>query len=177
MGYIESHLMQGERVVMRGKINPLAAIPLFLLAFVFLILAIVMIAAVKSVGLFILALLLCAALVAVGIVYIRSLVLVITDRRIIGKKGILAVRSTDYYVEAFEGIGIHAGLFGRIFNYKTVVIAGANSRWAIRFRGISNADEVREAVIELRETRRREARSALSDEIAEKLAARRANVG
>ncbi len=177
MGYIDSHLLQGEKVIIQGKINPLAAVPFFLLAFVCVIAAILAVALIKNVALCILAVMLCALFIVIGIVYIRSLVLVVTDRRIIGKKGILSVKSTDYYAEAFEAIGIKAGLLGRMFHYKTVVITGANSFFSIRFRGISNSDEVRAAIIELMENRRREARAALSDEIAQKLATCVAKVG
>lgn len=49
--------------------------------------------------------------------------LAITDRRTVGKRGLLSTKTLDLILERISSVEIKQGLLGRIFNYGTIVIA------------------------------------------------------
>lgn len=79
---------------------------------------------------------------------------VVTNRRVVGKVGILNTRSFELFLGRIEGLTIEQELFGRVFGYGTLVTSGTGASQS-PFRFIAKPQEFRRAVniqIEMRYT-------------------------
>lgn len=66
--------------------------------------------------------------------------LAITNKRVLGKHGILKVNTMDMHIDKMENVSYKAGFWGNIFHYYTVTIKGVSGDgW--EYKGISNARE------------------------------------
>ena len=70
-------------------------------------------------------------LAAFGPLTVRILVLLmtkllITNKRVVGKVGILKVDTIDFPIEKVDNVAYNANIAGNIFKYCTVVVAGTN---------------------------------------------------
>lgn len=98
--YVESHLGSDERIVRKGAISIVSIVPhLFLM------------------------------LVLVGFVTIwKPLIakftteIAITDKRIVGKVGLLKTKSLDAPLNKVNNVSVSNGLMGKLFNYGTIRI-------------------------------------------------------
>ena len=70
-----------------------------------------------------------------------------TNKRLIGKTGIIARESLDIRLGKAEGVALQQGIFGRILGYGTVIINAAGTRRV--FPHLSNALAIRKQVSEL----------------------------
>lgn len=64
--------------------------------------------------------------------------LMITTRRISGKTGLINTNQLDAPLDKISGIQVQQGLFGKIFNYGTIIITTASSMFY--FKHINNPD-------------------------------------
>lgn len=82
-------------------------------------------------------------------VYIRyiSTELAITNKRVIAKFGFIVRSTVELNIRKVESIQVNQGILGRIFNYGSIVIAGAGTPQA-PIPGISQPLEFRSAFIE-----------------------------
>lgn len=92
--------------------------------------------------------------------------IVITNKRIVGKRGVLRIRSLDIHIDKVDTVNISAPLLGRIFKYYSLTIRGSGSGEAIEFFGVKNANEFKNAVNNEIEHHAEEARSAQAAQIA-----------
>ncbi len=104
-----------------------------------------------------------------------SINLALTNKRIVGKVGILRVNSLDFHLDKIDHVQIKASLFGNLFHYYTlrvVSVGGAgfdNGRTRTdkdTFVGISNAQEFKDMATRAIELHAEEARKAQAEEIA-----------
>lgn len=144
MGFIEDNLMQGEQIVAEAKQSPLiyfwpwvlgvAGCVVSLLAWVFSPLTLVP-------G---------VVLIAFALIWTANIHggrrYVLTNRRIIFKRGIIRRRSHDLVLRKIEGVNIDQTLAGRLFNYGTVIVTTGESsnvyKWIkapARFAALINA--------------------------------------
>ncbi len=77
---------------------------------------------------------------------INAIELVVTDRKIVGKTGIIWSKSVDAYLEKIDYFIIHESLFGRLFNYAVIEIGTTASK--IKFDYISNANDFKNVVMD-----------------------------
>jgi uncharacterized membrane protein YdbT with pleckstrin-like domain len=61
---------------------------------------------------------------------------VLTDKRVIGKVGFLSRKSLEILLKKVEGLQVNQGLFGRIFDYGTIVVSGTGGS-KTPFQGIA----------------------------------------
>jgi hypothetical protein len=71
----------------------------------------------------------------------------VTNKRVVVKVGLVRRRSTEILLRQVEGITVDQGLFGRIFDYGTIVVEGTGSD-RTPYRGISAPMKFRLAVQE-----------------------------
>lgn len=89
---------------------------------------------------------LCAFIVGIFLL-IRDLItfittkLVITDKRITGKKGLIHTNHLDCPLNRLDGVQVKQGLFGKIFNYGTISISTGST--LISFPYISHPNDFR----------------------------------
>jgi membrane protein YdbS with pleckstrin-like domain len=82
---------------------------------------------------------------------------VVTDRRVIDESGVLAVRMIDSPLETINNVGVEQSLSGRMFGWGKVVLQTAAEHGETVIDGLARPEELREAVIEMKEQRRRSA--------------------
>lgn len=151
MSYIGNHLMSGESVMREARLSRV----IFLPAFIFFALAVVLFVEVYRggsetaaamplpeifLGLSLLAT--CAAVVRRG-----ASEFAVTNKRVVVKTGLVRRKSTEILLRQVEGITVDQGLFGRIFDYGTIVVEGTGSD-RTPYRGISAPMKFRLAVQE-----------------------------
>jgi uncharacterized membrane protein YdbT with pleckstrin-like domain len=130
--YVESVLAQGESVVYRAEISQWKFFRSYLVGAVLVLAAI---------GAFITtgdqsaqALGIAAVPFAIGVVVILSAVirrrtteLVLTDRRIIMKRGLVSRDTVEINLAKVESLHVNQGLMGRMFNYGDVTVVGTGA--------------------------------------------------
>jgi len=77
----------------------------------------------------------------------RSNSIVITNKRIIVKSGILIRRTNELNIRKTESLQVEQSIGGRMFNYGSVIISGTGSDHAA-IHGISNPQGLRRAFVE-----------------------------
>ncbi len=91
--------------------------------------------------------------------------LVITNKRIVGKVGILRVDTIDFPIEKVDNVTYNAGIFGNLFKYYTLQITGTSGDKK-ELKMVANAQAFKNAVSEAIERHAEEARKAQAAEIA-----------
>lgn len=108
-GYVDSTLLNGEKVQYRGKISLWSLFHLFFLGFVL-------------VPIFIGPL-----FWVVAAVRYFTTELAITDRRVISKFGLIRRDTVEINLSRVESIQVDQSILGRIFNFGTIVVSGAGN--------------------------------------------------
>jgi len=123
MGYVEESLLSGEKVVATAKVHWMdLLISTVFFFWVFLIPPIL------------------------ALVRMLTTEIGVTDRRVIGKTGLIRRISIDTMLDKVSNIGSNQGIFGRIFGYGTVTIVTAGEK--VAFQGISQPTVFRRAVMQ-----------------------------
>lgn len=177
MNYIESNLRKEEQVVVRAKISWLTLVAPALLAIVAWIGAFILMSKLNGVKgmdkdaskILTYVLLVIAFLFTIPLIK-RALInatthLAVTNKRVIGKVGVLKIDTIDYPVDKIDNVSYNAGFFGNIFKYATVQI-GSVSGEKKQIGAIGNAQEFKNSVTDAIEKHAEEARKAQAAEIA-----------
>lgn len=123
----------------------------------------------------------CAPVIIKNILRIISVLntqLVITNKRVLGKVGVLSIKALDYPIEKVDHVSLSAGIFGNLFKYYDLYIKsvgdGTNSfggeHSGIKFSGIKNATEFKNHITLAIEQHAEEARRLQAEEIAKAMA-------
>ena len=178
--YIENNLGSGERIVMKAKKNALYLLPAILWLLICIGGAIAFTVLSKgeedagTAAKIIWSTLSVAGLLPFLVVLLKflSINLAVTNKRVIGKVGILRINTLDIPIGKVDYVQVKAGVFGNIFHYYSLRVmsaggGGYDSRRAKdRFVGISNAQEFKNTVTAAIERHAEEARRAQAEEIA-----------
>lgn len=128
--YIENALIKDEKIVHFGNISLWSLAPLIIIGLVLL-------------PLFGLGLLFWL----IAFIRYKTTELAFTNKRVIAKFGFISRQTVELHIHKVESIQVHQGILGRIFNFGTLVIAGAGNPQA-PIPGISNPLEFRRAFME-----------------------------
>ncbi len=182
--FAENNLRKGEEILLKGKVNPLCAFSQILWCLVVLAAAIAVSIIMggnenlKDMSL-VITLIVWIAFIVIGvlpllyrIIYLCSMSLAVTNKRVIGKVGIIKKNTLDYPIEKVDNISTENSFWGAILKYHTVtVLGGGGSDAKIKFQGISNAVQFKNTVTDAIEQHAEEARKAQAAEIAAAMAA------
>ena len=127
--YVESKVLQkDESIVSRIELHPLKLV----LAWIWGILGfwLILIPTIKAIKLSI---------------YYMTTELVITNKKIIEKYGLVSVHCDEMNLDKIENITVNSSFWGRIFGYGNVCIQGTN-RNNINFNGVKKPEEVRKLI-------------------------------
>jgi len=80
------------------------------------------------------------------ILSISAVELLVTDKKIVGKTGIIKSVSVDAFLDKIDYFMIRESLWGRIFNYAVIEIGTTSSK--VRFPYITNASEFKNIVMD-----------------------------
>jgi uncharacterized membrane protein YdbT with pleckstrin-like domain len=131
--YVEKNLVSGEQVVYKGQLSLWHLAPNIVIG--------LLLAPVFGLGLLI--------LLGVFIRY-RATELAITNKRVVAKFGFIRRSTVEIGVPKIETIQVHQGILGRIFNFGSIVLAGAGNPQA-PIPGISQPMEFRKRFLEQQE--------------------------
>ncbi len=197
MGYIENNLAKDEKVVAGIKHSWAGLIPTLIRLLViigcsiafFKLEDIVNLITGEGTGetytelkiLYIFSYVLGALTILMGLVYaltnffeIKSAQLVVTNKRIFGRRGFISKRTTDILISKVDTINVGNGFFGAIFHYGTIeIVSGASGamtraeRATLKYAFVSNTLEFRKAVLEVIERSKEEERLAQARSLSE----------
>jgi len=141
MSYVDRNLLQGEEVVYRAKLHLVVfALPAGIAVFGLVLAAVVAswTAAIVFVVL---------AIVVAFPRYIRfvSSEFAVTNKRVIVKLGLVYRRTLELVLSKVETIGVEQSIMGRVFNYGTIVVTGTGGTKE-PFKDIANPLEFRRRV-------------------------------
>ncbi len=146
--YVENNLSKDEKIINKAKVSGLAIIPrLILFAYNLIFFIVILSGPTKDATIFFSVLITLSLLILIiRIAFLSSLELAITNKRIIGKKGVLRTITLDARLEKVDSIRVKQYLLGKIFKYSTKCIVTDSSK--IKFRFIKNAEKFRVLVTE-----------------------------
>ena len=78
----------------------------------------------------------------------------VTSQRVIDESGVLTSRTVDSPLETINNVLSEQTLFGRMFGFGKVVVQSAAEHGAVRIEGIARPEELRDAILEMKERRR-----------------------
>ena len=129
MGYVESVLAPGERVVHRAAISHWNFAASYLIGLLCLVGAGAAAYFDRQNGGVIAAVLVVIGVIIIMVALIRrgTTELVLTDRRIIAKRGFIARSTVEMSLAKVESLHVDQGLFGRVFDFGDVTVVGTGS--------------------------------------------------
>src|SRR5258706_3039667 len=130
--YVDSVLAEGERVIHR------AAISHWKFAFSYLIGSLLLLTALgiyvstenhagASLAMVVVPLVVGLAVILVAVIRRQTTELVLTDRRIITKRGLIRRDTVEMNLSKVESVHVNQGLMGRMLNYGDVTVVGTGS--------------------------------------------------
>lgn len=108
--YIEGTLIKDEKVTYTGHISLWSLAPLIIFGFIGL--------SFYGLGLI---------LWIVAFIRYKTTELAFTNKRVIAKFGFISRKTIELNISKVESIQVNQGIFGRIFNYGTLIISGAGN--------------------------------------------------
>lgn len=123
MNYLQKNLRPGETIVAQAKISLIPLIPVAIWAVIILIIGIV----IGSTAV-LWAVLFDIVYVVLSVLRIKSVELGITNKKVIGKTGVIMANSLDTYLEKVDNISVSETLGGKIFGYATVQICTTSAK-------------------------------------------------
>ena len=150
MGYVESVLAPGERVVHRAAISHWNFALSYLIGLVCLIGAAVAVYLDRERGALIATVLTVVGVIIIMVALIRrgTTELVLTDRRIIAKRGFIARATVEMSLAKVESLHVNQGLIGRMLDFGDVTVVGTGSSLE-PLRGICGPLELRRRLGEI----------------------------
>lgn len=132
--YVEQTLVSGESVLYEAKTSLWSQLWLITFGFIFIF----------AFGI---------GLIFWILAYIRykTTELSFTNRRVVAKIGLIGRQTIELNINKVESLQVNQGVFGRMFNYGTLVISGAGNPQA-PISGISNPMGFRQAFMEFQNT-------------------------
>lgn len=149
MGYVDKHLLEGERVVYRARLHRIIFVPPLALALVGVVAAILIDVywqSPQAAGIVGAAFLLVALVLALPrFIRYTSSEFAVTNKRVIVKVGLVYRKTLELVLTKVETIGVEQTIFGRILNYGTIIVTGTGGTKE-PFKDIANPLYFREQV-------------------------------
>ncbi len=177
--YVENNLGKDERVILKAKKSIFCIIPqaiFFVLVIIgYVVLSSELSKAEQAIGIaqsgglssyLWIVLILGALPLIIKLIVLWGMNLAVTNKRVIGKVGVLKIQALDYHIDKVDNVSLKAGLWGNVFRYQTVVVKGGGDSAIIKFKGIANANQFKNAVNAAIEKHAEEARKQQAAEIA-----------
>jgi len=145
MGYIDSNLLQGERVVFRTRLHWKLLIGPLLFAIATLLPPAWMLAHDTWNNLVLIAPALGLLVLLAAVIRRQSSDFAVTNKRVMMKVGVFSTRSVEVLLGKIESIAVNQSLGGRIFGYGQIVVTGSGGTEET-FANIQAPLELRRAV-------------------------------
>lgn len=149
-GYIAQSLTKGEQLVYQGRISIPSLLPHLIFGGLLIMSSFGGDGSSESDNVGIIMLIIGGYLWAVAAIRYFTTELGITNKRVIAKSGLIRRNTIEINLQRIESIRVNQGIFGRMLNYGSIVVAGAGNPHA-PIAGISDPMEFRKACIETQE--------------------------
>lgn len=143
--YVESSLTRGEQVIYYATLSIASVMPTLCGGF--------LVAVVPSFvfgSIFWISVLAGVLILAIAFIRLYTTELAITNKRVIAKTGLVSRRTMEINLQKIESIRVDQSVFGRLFDFGRVVVAGAGTPAAV-FSGISDPMAFRRTFLEAQE--------------------------
>lgn len=135
MSYVKGTLSQGEEIKEKVKLHWYNYLRSFFLGLILLFILIVYIAVpIKEVIYVFLFVLVC---LLYDILTLYTMEMVVTNKRVVYRKGIICIKTEELKTEKIEAIEIKQTILGRILGYGNICFAGLGVS-KVEFKGIDN---------------------------------------
>jgi len=131
-GYVKNSLTKNERVIYEGKVSIASLLPLILFGLLTIMLGIGLVFWIMA-----------------AVRYFTT-EMAITNKRVISKHGLIRRSTVELNLQRIESIQVHQSILGRLFNYGSIIVAGAGNPQA-PVPGISSPMKFRRAFAEAQE--------------------------
>ena len=150
MGYVESVLQPGERVIHQGRLHWIIYAPAAVLLLAAAVCAWIglALADLRIVFMAVAGLLLLAAIVAAAKAWFDRWIteIAVTDRRVIYKRGFIRRYTAEMNMEKVESVTVNQSVLGRVFDYGTIHIRGVGVGIE-HLHGVASPIEVRNTIV------------------------------
>lgn len=151
MSYLERNLGKGEEIISKCEVSKTAIIPNIIIGVLvffvpFFLIGLFEHEPVLVLMSFIIAPIVCATVSLPLYLMIKSTELGLTNKKILGKYGIINTKVMDSPIGKVNSVTVEQGLGGKIFGYAKIVISTSSGGYTFNF--IKNADSFRSAVME-----------------------------
>ena len=151
--YVERNLRQSEHIIAKAQVSWVAIVPSLIIGGLIALFGFAMLSQRVTAGVGIGILVFAALLIVITILRISNIELGVTDKKIIGKSGIIVANSLDAYLEKIDNFSISETIGGRLFGYATIMICTISSK--IRFPYIKDAMKFKNLVMDCYDERER----------------------
>jgi uncharacterized membrane protein YdbT with pleckstrin-like domain len=125
MSYIQENLMPNEKIILEARLSILPVVLSLVWSWIVVFIPTLFI-----------------------FLRIKRTELGVTDRRVIEKYGIISVTTKETALDKVQNVTFRQGLFGKIFNYGTVVIQSAATAGFEGLPGITSPKQVRDTILQ-----------------------------
>ena len=101
--------------------------------------------------LLIIAIVVAVVMAAIPIIKLLCIQMVVTDKKLIGKYGVIYVHALDTYLEKIDNFTIEETVLGRIFRYNTITVGTTSN--TMKFKYIANARAFKNKVMDCYDAR------------------------
>ncbi len=144
MGYVDSQLLPGEKVVYRSKLHwQIFLLPGLVAAILILGSIAAFVNGMAGVGLFLV--ILAGFLVLIPFIKRANSEFAVTNKRIVVKLGFFTARSVELLHTKVETISVYQGLMGKMLGYGDIVVTGSGGTRE-EFKDVASPLELRRAV-------------------------------
>ena len=123
MSYINDNLLPNEQIIHQGRVHW----SIFVWSIISIILGLLLLTGTMGILGYI--------FIAVGLIHLVRAVLMtigtelaITNVRVIAKFGVISRNTTELNLSQMEGLRVNQGIWGRLFDYGTVILSGTGAK-------------------------------------------------
>lgn len=125
VGHIQDNLISGETILYQTGFHWIVlVVPLTIGVLFFGLPGLILLADGSVRGGGVIMLLIAAACIGYALLKKKSVEMVVTNKRVLTKSGILSRRTLELLLTKVESIGVEEGLLGRMLGYGTVIVRG-----------------------------------------------------
>lgn len=148
MSNFQQNSTRSEKQIAKAEISKLAIIPDVILSIIILVFGLncadEMYGLKETISVF--TFILAAVIILIPLVGILKTELALTNKRLVGKLGIINTKSLDAPLNKINNISLSQGLFGKIFGYSKIDVSTSSGNFIFKY--IKSADALKNMIME-----------------------------
>ncbi len=155
MNYSANNLQNGESVLISAAFSKVGALPWLIFLIICIPSGIVIVLLYNMLNMLAFGIVSCIMFIFIGfipfivaIIDIQKQELVVTNKRVLGKRGILHLHTLDLMINKIESVTISASFIGRMTGCYRITFSGSGTT-KLTFYGVKNAEALKNAIASL----------------------------